>query len=226
MIRISARMPPILSAPPVSPPRTLASGTSTSSSRISPVTDARTAILSIGLPSVTPRMVRRSTRKSAMFFSPRSPDVFAATVNTSATGALVTHVFVPRSTQRSPRRSARVARLATSEPAFGSVIANVAIGVDEVRAHERLHARGGGHRQRAARQLLGEETVGRHVGVGAAVLFGIAEAQPTQLADASKQRDRELAALIHHLRGWYHFGGHEARHALAELLLLGRERDH
>ena len=126
MIRISARMPPIFSAPPCSPPSRYACGTSTSSRRISPVAEARTAILSIGLPSVMPRIVRRSSRKSAMFFIPRSPDVFAATVSTSATGALVTHVLVPRSTQRSPRRSARVARLATSEPALGSVIANVA----------------------------------------------------------------------------------------------------
>ena len=34
-----------------------------------------------------------------MFFMPRSAEVLAATVNTSATGALVTQVFVPRSTQ-------------------------------------------------------------------------------------------------------------------------------
>ena len=61
-----------------------------------------------------------------MFFMPRSSDVLAATVRTSATGAFVTHVLAPRSTQRSPRRSARVVRLATSEPAFGSVSAKVA----------------------------------------------------------------------------------------------------
>ena len=88
--------------------------------------EARTASLSIGLPSVMPRIVFRSSRKSAMLLIPRSPDVLAATVSTSATGALVTHVLVPRSTQRSPRRSARVARLATSEPASGSVMAKVA----------------------------------------------------------------------------------------------------
>jgi hypothetical protein len=61
-----------------------------------------------------------------MFFMPRSPDVLAATVSTSATGALVTHVLAPRSTQPLPRRSARVVMLAMSEPAFGSVSANVA----------------------------------------------------------------------------------------------------
>ena len=61
-----------------------------------------------------------------MFFRPRSPEVLAATVSRSATGALVTQVLVPRSTQRSPRRSARVVMLATSEPALGSVSANVA----------------------------------------------------------------------------------------------------
>ena len=61
-----------------------------------------------------------------MFARPRSPEVFAATVSTSATGALVTHVLVPRSTQRSPRRSARVVMPARSEPAPGSVSANVA----------------------------------------------------------------------------------------------------
>ena len=61
-----------------------------------------------------------------MFFMPRSSDVFAATVSMSATGALVTHVLVPRSTYRSPRRSARVVMPATSEPAFGSVSAKVA----------------------------------------------------------------------------------------------------
>ena len=62
------------------------------------MTEARTDILSIALPSVMPRIVLRSSRKSAMFFMPRSSDVFAATVRRSATGALVTHVFVPRST--------------------------------------------------------------------------------------------------------------------------------
>ncbi len=62
-----------------------------------------------------------------MDFMPRSSAVLAATVNRSATGALVPHVFVPRSTYRSPRRSARVVMFATSEPAFGSVSANVAI---------------------------------------------------------------------------------------------------
>ena len=62
-----------------------------------------------------------------MFCIPRSPEVFAATVSTSATGALVTQVFPPRRTQWSPRRSARVVMPATSEPAFGSVSANVAI---------------------------------------------------------------------------------------------------
>ena len=61
-----------------------------------------------------------------MFFMPRSAEVFAATVRTSATGALVTQVLPPRSTQRSPRRSARVVMLATSEPAPGSVSAKVA----------------------------------------------------------------------------------------------------
>ena len=61
-----------------------------------------------------------------MFFIPRSGDVLAATVRTSATGALVTHVLAPRNTQPSPCRSARVVMLATSEPALGSVSANVA----------------------------------------------------------------------------------------------------
>jgi hypothetical protein len=61
-----------------------------------------------------------------MLFMPRSPDVFAATVSRSATGALVTHVLAPRSTQPSPRRSARVVMLAISEPALGSVSAKVA----------------------------------------------------------------------------------------------------
>ena len=61
-----------------------------------------------------------------MFFMPRSAEVFAATVSTSATGALVTQVLPPLRTQRSPRRSARVVMLATSEPALGSVRAKVA----------------------------------------------------------------------------------------------------
>jgi hypothetical protein len=96
--RISDRMPPIFSTPPVSPPSRCSAGTSTSSSRISPVTEPRTAIFSIDLPSVMPRIVARSSRNSAMDFMPRSSDVLAATVRMSATGALVTHVFVPRST--------------------------------------------------------------------------------------------------------------------------------
>jgi hypothetical protein len=119
-------MVPIFSTPPVSPPSTCSAGTSTPSRTISPVSDARTAIFSIFLPRLMPGMCRRSRRKSAMFFMPRSADVFAATVRTSATGALVTHVFVPESTQRSPRFSARVVMPATSDPALGSVSANVA----------------------------------------------------------------------------------------------------
>ena len=102
--RISERTPPIFSTPPVSPPNRCSAGTSTSSRRISPVTEPRTDIFSIALPRVIPRIVARSSRKSAMFSMPRWSDVFAATVSISATGALVTHVFVPRNTYRSPRR--------------------------------------------------------------------------------------------------------------------------
>ena len=50
--------PPTFSTPPVSPPSRCSAGTSTSSRRISPVTEARTDILSIALPSVIPRIVR------------------------------------------------------------------------------------------------------------------------------------------------------------------------
>ena len=120
-------MLPIFSTPPVSPPSRCSAGTSTSSSKISPVTEARTDIFSMDLPSVIPRITERSSRKSAMDFRPRSSDVLAATVSKSATGALVTQVLVPRSTYRSPCRRARVVMFATSEPAFGSVSANVAI---------------------------------------------------------------------------------------------------
>ena len=91
------------------------------------MTEPRTDIFSIALPSVIPRIAERSSRKSAIDFMPRSSDVLAATVKRSATGALVTHVLVPRSTYRFPRRWARVVMFATSEPAFGSVSANVAI---------------------------------------------------------------------------------------------------
>ena len=61
-----------------------------------------------------------------MCFIPRSGDVFAQTVSMSATGAFVTHVLVPLRRQPPSTRSAVVARLPMSEPAFGSVRANVA----------------------------------------------------------------------------------------------------
>ncbi len=61
-----------------------------------------------------------------MCFIPRSGDVLAHTVSMSATGALVTHVLVPRRRQPPSTRSAMVVRLPMSEPAPGSVSAKVA----------------------------------------------------------------------------------------------------
>ena len=61
-----------------------------------------------------------------MCFIPRSGDVFAQTVSMSATGAFVTQVLVPLRRQPPSTRSAVVARFPMSEPAFGSVRANVA----------------------------------------------------------------------------------------------------
>src|SRR5207245_1763803 len=63
--RISERIPPIFSTPPVSPPRRCSAGTSTSSRRSSPVREARTDILSIFLPRVLPRSVERCRWKCA-----------------------------------------------------------------------------------------------------------------------------------------------------------------
>ena len=88
--------------------------------------EARTPSLSIRFPRVTPGNWR-STRKRAMCFIPRSREVLAQTVSMSATGALVTQVLVPLSRQPPSARSAKVAMPATSEPAFGSVRAKVAI---------------------------------------------------------------------------------------------------
>ncbi len=98
--------------------------------------------------------------------------------------------------------------------------------VDEVGAHQRLHRRRRGDRQRAPRELLGEQAVRHHVGVGAAVPLGIAEGQVPELADAPEQPGRELPALVERRRRRRHLRVDEARHAPAELLLLARERDH
>src|SRR5713226_5078179 len=198
--RISDRMPPIFSTPPPSPPSRCSAGTSTSSSRISPVSEARTDIFSIFLPSAIPRIVARSRRKSAMFFIPRSAEVFAATVRTSATGALVTQVLPPDRLR--------------------------ALLVDDVRAHERLHGGGRGHRERAARQLLGEEAVGHHVGVGAAVGLRVAEAEVAELAQAPEELRRELRPLVERLGRRRHLGVDEPRDGPAEVFLLRGEADH
>jgi len=98
---------------------------STSSRRISPVTDARTDILSIDFPSVDPAHRRAVDQKERDAPHAPSSDVFAATVSRSATGAGHPRLG-PRSTYRSPRRWARVVMFATSEPASGSVSAKVA----------------------------------------------------------------------------------------------------
>src|SRR6185436_8544456 len=81
-------------------------------------------------------------------------------------------------------------------------------------------------RQGAARQLLGEEAVRHHVGVGAAIALGVAQAEPALRAEALEELAWELAALVERVRLRRHLGVHEARHRAAELFLLGRERDH
>src|SRR3990170_1259974 len=101
-----------------------------------------------------------------------------------------------------------------------------AVRVDEVRAHQRLHAGRGGERHRAARQLLGEEAVGHHVGPGPAVGLRVAEAEVAQRAEAREELARELRALVEGPGRGHDLGVHEPRDGAAELLLLVGEADH
>src|SRR4029453_4938562 len=101
-----------------------------------------------------------------------------------------------------------------------------AVLVDEAGAHQRLHRRRGRDRQRAPRQLLGEEAVRHHVSVGAAVLLGIAEAEIPELADTFEELGRKLRALVDRLRRRYHLAVDESRDGLAKLFLLGGELNH
>jgi hypothetical protein len=61
----------------------------------------------------------RSTRNAENL----SPSIFAITRNRSAHFALEIHIFVPFSTNLSPRRSARVVAESASLPEFGSLSA-------------------------------------------------------------------------------------------------------
>ena len=194
MTRISARIVPIFSTPPVSPPSRCSSGTSTSSRRISPVTEARTDILSIGLPSVMPRMVARSSRNRAMFFRPalvrrlggdrqqvghrrvghpglgpaQHPAVAAPLGPRRDVGDVGAGVGLGQRERRDQVAAQRRHQVALAQR-LGAVL------VDEVRPHQRLHGGRRRQRQRAPRQLLGEQAVRHHVGVGAAVLLGVAQ---------------------------------------------------
>jgi len=140
------------------------------------VTEARTDILSIALPSVMPRMVLRFQQEERDVLMPRSSDVFAATVRRSGdrrTGhprlRSAQHVAIspplrPRGDGgdvgagvRLRQREGRdqIAPEGRHEVAAAEILG--AVLVDEMRSHQGLHRGGRRHRQRAARQLLGEE---------------------------------------------------------------------
>ena len=92
--------------------------------------------------------------------------------------------------------------------------------VDEVGAHQALHGGERGERHGAPRQLLGEEAVGHHVGVGAAVGLGVAETQEALLGEAPEEGARELARGVE-ARGLGHdLRVHEAGDGRPERLLL------
>src|SRR2546422_10074931 len=101
-----------------------------------------------------------------------------------------------------------------------------AVLVHEVGPHQRLHRRGGGHRERAARHLLREEAVRHHVGAGAAVRLGVAQPEVAELADALEELGWKLRALVERLRGRNDLGVDEPRDGLAKLFLLCGESDH
>src|SRR5262249_27158764 len=78
-------------------------------------------------------------------------------------------------------------------------------------------------RHRPAGQLLGEETVGHHVGVGAAVRFRVAEGEEALLGQAAKEGARKLAGLVQGGRPGGDLGVHQARDRRPEGLLLGAQ---
>src|SRR5947207_15556031 len=89
-----------------------------------------------------------------------------------------------------------------------------------------MRRRSGRDRERPAGHLLGDEAVGHHVGVGAAVGLRVPEAEIAELADTPEELRRELRPLVDRLARRDDLGVDEPRDGLTEPLLLGREADH
>jgi hypothetical protein len=102
-----------------SSPSTAVAGTSQSSNVRETVLEERSPIFSSCRPTESPGLPP-STRKAVMPRLPAPMSVRAQTMITPARSPLVIHCFVPFSTQRSPRRSARVVMELGSLPAWGS----------------------------------------------------------------------------------------------------------
>ncbi len=112
----------VMKKPKFSMPSRFSSGTSQSSNTSSEVTDVRMPVFSMCCPTRKPGK-DFSTRKVEMPAARgrASGSVTAVTTNTSPTGPLVIHIFVPLRNQRSPRLTARVFIAAASEPLSGSL---------------------------------------------------------------------------------------------------------
>ena len=104
-------------------PRTWLSGTSTASRNSSAVLEPCMPSLWNGRPRPTPRHPPSSTN-AVMPFRPRERSTVAKHTMTSARSPVVMNVFCPETRHASPRRVAVVERLATSDPAPGSVMAS------------------------------------------------------------------------------------------------------
>ena len=108
--------------PAPGPPSSCSASTSQSSRNSSAIGADLSPIFVSGCPTARPG-VSRSTRKLQRPAKRNVRSVDAKTTKRSASGALVTNVFVPLRTYRPPRSVAVVLRLKASEPESGSDIA-------------------------------------------------------------------------------------------------------
>ena len=203
-------------------PSRASSGSSTPSKASETVDEQRSPIFSSWRPTLKP-CIPGCSRKAVMARpSPSAGSVRAQTTTTPATSPLVIHCLAPSSTQRSPRRTARVESAEGSLPAPGSERPKAPARYSPEASLGRWRSFCSGEPYRAmisatmlvtptitateastAASSIIESADGDRAGLGAAVLGRHVDRQQPQLAESTDELDRELlgaVVLLHHRR--------------------------